>query len=336
VRRRSGSSARRRRALTTGGSVVGAAVLLATLGGGAPLPVAASASWSTVFSFDDEVTESSGLVDLGSRVLTVNDSGDDAVVYVIDPATGETVGRTTYAEEVRDVEALALGPDGDVWIGDIGDNPGSRTGVQVHRIEVPEDGDREVDATTYDFVYRGGARDAEALLVSPEGRLHVVSKGLFGGQVYVAPEVLREGRPHVLTPIGSAQGMITDGAWHPDGRHVVLRNYHDAFVYDTDETPWRYVGRARLPSQRQGEGLAVRRDGSLLISSEGRRQPVLEVTLPPRLVEAMESQEEAEPAAPEVVDEVTEGRWRGLVAAVLGGVVLLVVARRLLRLSPRR
>ena len=38
-----------------------------------------------MFRFDDEVTESSGLVDLGSRVLTVNDSGDVRTVYLKPP-----------------------------------------------------------------------------------------------------------------------------------------------------------------------------------------------------------------------------------------------------------
>ena len=56
--------------------------------------------------------ESSGLVDTGRVVYTINDSGDDAVVYGLDPGSGRPVSRTTYADSVEDVEAIAPGRDG--------------------------------------------------------------------------------------------------------------------------------------------------------------------------------------------------------------------------------
>ena len=250
--------------------------------------LASPAAWAdekprVLFRFDDTVTESSGLVDLGAKVLTINDSGDDAVVYVVDVVSGRTVGRTTYADEATDVEAITVGPGGDVWVGDIGDNGGSRTGITVHRLPTPREGDRRVAPTTYDLVYRGGARDAETLLVSPDGRLYLVSKGIFGGEVWEAPEQLSEDRANVLNPVGDTGGMITDGAWFPDGQHVVLRDYDRAYVYDAATTPWRLVDRLNIPDLQQGEGIAVRDDGDLLISSEGSRQPVVEVPLPARL-----------------------------------------------------
>jgi hypothetical protein len=306
---------------------------------------AAPAAPEEVFRFDEQVTESSGLVDLGSRVLTVNDSGDDAVVYVVDPRTGATVGRTTYAEEAIDVEAVTLGADGDVWVGDIGDNAGTRTGVVVHRIERPGDGDRRVEAATYDLVYRGGARDAETLLVSPRGRVHVVSKGFLGGQVWQAPVALREDGPNVLTPVGDVGGLVTDGAWFPDGRHVVLRDYDSAVVYDVSGEAWRRVGSVRLPDQGQGEGVAVRRDGSLLISSEGERQPVVQVPLPRRLTQQVEPARDEEGAGDESADDglgaglggLVEGGSgpRRVIGAVIAVVVLLALGRRFLRLRQR-
>jgi hypothetical protein len=300
-----------------------------------------------VFRFDGQVTESSGLVDLGDRVLTVNDSGDDAVVYVVDPRTGDTVGRTTYAEEVTDVEAVTTGPDGHVWVGDIGDNARSRTAVTLHRIEPPREGDRRVESTTYDLVYRGGARDAEALLVSPRGRVHVVSKGFLGGQVWQAPSRLRQDKPNVLTPIGDADGLVTDGAWSADGRHVVLRTYDDAVVYDVTDEPWRRVGSVRLPHQKQGEGLALRPDGTLLISSEGTRKPVLQVSLPDRLGDRMTTGPEdgASDGGDGTTGEGVTERLNDLVGdesgprrgfgAVLALLALAVIGRALFRMRRR-
>ena len=234
-----------------------------------------------VFAFQDyAIDESSGLVDLGLRVVTTNDSGDDAVVYVVDESTGETVGRTTYTtDEVLDVEALAPGPGDTLWVGDIGDNRWSRSSVAVYALPTPGDGDAVVEAERYDLVYEGGPRDAEALLVHPvTGRLLVVSKGIFGGQLFSAPPRLSADEPNVLRPVGDVGGLVTDGAFFPGGRFVALRSYSNLTVLEADG--WRDVGGMALPDQKQGEGLAMTGAGrAVLVSTEGEGSEVLEVPL---------------------------------------------------------
>lgn len=329
-------------------SLLLALAVMGMAGAGPAAPaVAAEDEPRTVFHFDEQVTESSGLVDLGDRVLTINDSGDDAVVYVIDPRTGDTVGRTTFADEVTDVEAITQGPDGDVWVGDIGDNGGDRSGIRVHRIERPTDGDRDVASTTYELVYDGGARDAETLLVSPDGRLYVVSKGLFSGQVWVAPQRLATDRANLLRPVGDVGGMINDGAWFPDGSHVVLRDYDVAWVYDATQQPWRLLDRVNVPDLQQGEGVAVRRDGDLLISSEGSNQPVVQVPLSERLREQLQlsgdgrqdSSPRDEAAGGQEVpedpglDTLLRGDLRVTVLVVLVGLLVVYLVHRMIRLS---
>ena len=317
------------------------------------VPVAAEARVEQVVRFvDPAIDESSGLVDLGDTLLTVNDSGDDAVVYVVDKASGETVGRTTYAEEVIDVEAMALGPDGDVWVGDIGDNRAHRVSVAVYRLPPVTPGDRTVTAERFDLVYSGGPRDAETLLVHPEtGRLGVVSKGLFAGEVYEAPRRLWSDRPNRLRRVGRVGGLVTDGAWFDDGRHLVLRDYGDAEVYDSEG--WRSLGRIRMPDQPQAEGLAVEPSGTrVLVSSEGAGEPLYSVAVPPALLRAMApATETATAPAPEGEGAVDPGDDRQLsddlsyrpddrvwwLAGATGGVavvVLLVVV--LLRAARRR
>ncbi len=281
---------------------------------------------------DPAITESSAVVEVGegpgSRVLTINDSGDGPVVYVLDPRTGRTVGRSTYAGDAVDVEALASGLGGEIWVGDIGDNNGVRAGVQVYRLPPLADGDREVPSTAYDLVYPGGARDAETLLVHPQtGRIYVVSKKFTGGTVYAGPRGLSSDGPNELRAIGPAPGIVTDGAFFPDGQHVVLRDYSRAYVLDTASEPWRGVDSFELPDQPQGEGIAVRADGrSLLISSEGERQPVQVVPVPPSVLAAMEP---ATPSAsPAGADDASEAGGTGVLDragavpwTVVGGVV---------------
>ena len=262
---------------------IGGAVLFVQSGDDPPRP-------EPVFTFqDDEIDESSGLVDLGGTVLTVNDSGGEPLIYVVDSMTGITVGRTRYADHsVVDVEALARGPGGSIWVGDIGDNRARRSSVAVYEVPSVGRGEQVVSAQRYDLEYQGGARDAETLLVHPRtGRLYVVSKGLFAGRVFAAPEMLRTDRPNLLRPIGRGVGaLVTDGVFFPDGRHALLRSYLNATVYDSQQ--WRSSSSMALPDQPQGEGIALRASGErVLVSTEGRRTKVFSAALPTEVLDAV-------------------------------------------------
>ncbi len=240
-----------------------------------------------VFTFQDPtIDESSGLLDLGDRVLTVNDSGDGPVVYVVDPSSGRTVGRTTYTSDaVVDVEAMAPGREGTVWVGDIGDNGGSRSSVAVYSMPAPEPGDRTVTAQRYDLAYQGGPRDAETLLADPRtGRLYVVSKGLFSGKIYAAPAELSADHVNMLRPVADVGGLVTDGSFFPDGRFVALRSYSNLSVLAVKG--WRDLEGMPLPNQNQGEGLAMTGSGhDVLVSTEGARSDVLRVALTPGILD---------------------------------------------------
>ena len=266
------------------------AVLAVLAGAGALVlsvlvPSAAGAPGSRVeLTFaDPAIDESSGLVVTGGDVLTVNDSGDGPVVYVVDAATGATVGRTTYTtDEVVDVEAMARGRNGSVWVGDIGDNDRLRPVISVYRLPAVTRGDRTVTAQRFDLAYPDGPRDAETLLVHPStGRVLVVTKGVFGGQVMAAPRTLRIDEPNRLRPVGTVGGLVTDGTFLPGGA-VALRDYADGFVLDP--RTWRTVGSFRLPGQQQAEAIAPWPQRRVLVSSEGESQPLLSAPVPRRLL----------------------------------------------------
>ena len=100
---------------------------------------------------------------------------------------------------------------------------------------------------------------------------------MLGGTVYAAPEDAAPGDTVELEPRGHAQPLVTDGAFFPDGRHLVLRNYGRAVIYTWPGL--EDVGHFDIPPQEQGEGIAVDEDGRVFVSSEGVRAPVLEVSL---------------------------------------------------------
>jgi hypothetical protein len=295
---------------------------------------------------DEAIDESSGVVVRGDRLYTVNDSGDGPHVYAVDRRSGETVAVTTYDDqEPVDVEALAPGRAGTLWVGDIGDNSRVRGSVTVHRL-VPRDG--TVDAASFDLTYPDGPHDAETLLVHPRtGRLLVVTKRpLVGGAVYRAPARLSEGDVHRLDRVGSVPGMITDGTFLAGGRRVLLRTYGTAALYTYPG--FEQLADVELPEQEQGEGIAVGRDGTAYLTTEGAGSDVLAMTLPavaagrddPDPADRRNGDGEGADAAvqeDDVADRTGLGRPRGyLLAGLLGAGVLALVLRASRRRGRRR
>ncbi|CAA9332826.1 MAG: hypothetical protein AVDCRST_MAG24-900 [uncultured Nocardioidaceae bacterium] len=294
---------------------------------------------------DREIAESSGLVQQDGLVLTVNDSGGDPVIYAVDPESGETVGRTTYtSDEVEDVEAMAVGPDGTVWVGDIGDNGADRDSIALYAVPPVGRGDSTVEAPRYELTYNGGARDAETLLADPrDGRLYVVSKQPFGGAVFAVPDPLQEDGSNVLREVTAVNGFLTDGTFTADGRHALLRGYGRVWLAETDR--WRYLANMPLPDQRQGEGITVTDDPeTFLISSEGAGTAVLSVPMAEDMAAALRGEDSSEAPPATTEDEEDAGEDEGVpalrvVGVVAGGVVALLAlaaAVALLRGARRR
>jgi len=271
---------------------LGAAVLPFLLGSAAaPSPD----DGRVVFRFQDpDIVEASGLAVEDGLFLTTNDSGDTGRVFAVDPDTGRTAGVTTWASEPQDVEALAPAGPGEVWVGDIGDNTETRESVRVTRVRVGT-GDRDAAGTSYELVLPGPPRDAESLLSHPEtGRLFVATKDIFGAALYAAPRRLSPDHTNRMRRLGPTLTFATDGAFFPDGKHLVVRNYAQAVIYTFPGL--ERVATLALPDQQQGEAIAVSADDRVFVTSEGQRQPVMGVNLP-ESVRAQVAPPSASPAA---------------------------------------
>ena len=291
-----------------------------------------------VFSFSDPaIVEASALVVEDGLFLTTNDSGDSGRVFAV-ARDGRTVGVTHWSSNPTDCEALAPAGPGEVWVGDIGDNLAERDTVSITRVPIGR-GDRTVQPTTYRLAYPDGAHDAETLVSNPvTGRLYLATKGLFGGTVYAVPAQLSATAVNPLRKLGHVLPVATDGSFFPDGRHLVVRDYTSATVYDWPSL--HEVASFPLPAQRQGEGIAVAADGAVYVSSEGARAPVLQVPLPADVRRALAAPSPssspsspstggASSAAGTATDEVTRSPWPWAIGGVLALGALLVLLRAL-------
>jgi hypothetical protein len=255
------------------------AVLVASPSSGAARDTWTKVSrWCTVQ--DDRIDEASGI----SRstyhrdlVFLHNDSGDKPRFFAVGPQ-----GHTRAAFRVRDVQAvdwedMASGPGHTLWFGDIGDNAMSRDDISVIRVREPQaPRTHSVRGTVFRFRYADGPHNAEALLVRPHsGRLYVVTKATEGAGVYRAPKNLSTSKVNVLSRIADVPLLVTGGDFAPNGRHLVLRTYHDAYLYSRFGGPARKVS---LPDQQQGEAVGFTRSGDAMkVASEGVDQPIWRV-----------------------------------------------------------
>lgn len=317
------------------------AVLLAAAGSAvSAVPAAAEEGDGSFTLADPRITESSGLA--ASRrhpgiYWTHNDSEDGSRVFAVDGRTGRTVATVTLSGvgQARDVEAVSVGPDGRVYVGDIGDNfDGGWDHVWIYAFPEPKRlRDATVGATQYVVKYEGGARDAESLAVHPKtGRVYIVDKRKGGdGQVLAGPERLSASGVNVFRPVAGIDVWATDAAFSPDGSQLAVRGYLDGVLLDWNGGRPKERQRLSPPFQGQGESLTYSADGRLLLfGSEGEGSRVVAKPAPGgAAVEPPTRSEDASPSgrspAAGAPAEAAGDRGGNGGSVTLGGVALVAV-----------
>lgn len=245
----------------------------------AAVPAAAEDDGFTIE--DPRITESSGLAASRAHpgIYWTHNDQDEPRVFAVDSATGATVATITLqgVGTPRDMEAISVGADGNVYVGDIGDNLGGGWDhVWIYRFPEPSRlRDQTVRATQFVVQYADGPRDAEALMVHPKtGRVYIASKNEDGGGLYEGPATLSASGTNTFRRIGEVP-WVTDGAFSPDGGELVLRSYFSARGYVWENGRLGADHRVRAPIQGQAESVTYTLDGkALLFGTEGEQSRV--------------------------------------------------------------
>ena len=245
---------------------------------------------------DPQLAELSGLVADDGGLWAIADGGRRVQAHRLDPESCAVRESRSTDVDPRDPEDLARGPDGTLWVGDIGDNDLRRDTVAV--IELPASGASRLHRLTYP----DGPHDAEALLIDAAGRPVVVIKDVAPAGIYrtetrpdgIGPTPLtRVGTvalPPSTTPGGPLGGLgarvVTGAAATADGRVVALRSYTDAWLFEVPDgdVVAALAGvpvRVPLPNEPQGEAIAFDPSGALLSGSETRGGTAGEIRLVP-------------------------------------------------------
>jgi hypothetical protein len=239
---------------------------------------------------DERITEASGIVAARrtpGAFWVHNDSGSAPELFCVDERARTCGAVTISAAHAFDWEDIAAGPDGALYVGDIGDNLEDRPSVLVYVVrERTAPGAKAVEAwpvaRRLEFTYPTGPLDAEALSVHPRsGAVYVITKD--------SPAVVLRGPPNggVMEVVGALRlpGLLslpTGADISPDGRRVVVATYDDAFEFSLPhdrrfDAIWKTEPRAvTLPLASQREAIAYGANGEAIVTtSEGRNQPLI-------------------------------------------------------------
>jgi len=243
-----------------------------------------------------ELRESSGLGISRTHagvIWTHNDSGDRPRFYAIDSTATLLATFDVEGAGARDWEAMEVGPCSQprdascLYMADFGDNAFARESVTVYVIEEPDpaSGDGVVSVVgTVSFSYPDGPHDAESLALTADGALVVITKERSGtpwlfriSAEEVASAVVR-GESLTLGPgrrlpieLRSWRDQTTGASLNWEDDVLAVRTYSDIYFFrwPISDEPEQAAEACFLGDlERQGEAIAFRSDGRLLLSSE--------------------------------------------------------------------
>ena len=241
---------------------------------------------------NSRLTESSGLAAsrrMPGLLWTLNDSGNPPELFAIDSSGRDRGVFRVEGAENRDWEALALARCGRtycLYIAEVGDNNARYSSLKLYRVAEPArpeaPGGTVVPNGTIELRYEDGPRDAEAILVTADQKVYLISKEKSGGgRVYYldrtawdSPDVVTARFLQALPLPDGSQFQITDAALGLDGIEVAIRTYSYIFFFRLGN------GKLTLDPRRprcyaagldiQGEGISWLKDGRLATTSERR------------------------------------------------------------------
>ncbi len=247
----------------------------------------------------DEVFETSGLALVDHRLWTLNDSGNEAALYGLNPG-GSGLAKVLYLAGADNVDWEALAADDDsLYIADCGNNRGRRAQLDLYRVPLAQLGLPDGTRVQYSRMrFRYGERlevvasdshnyDCEALTVV-DGALWLFSKNRGDGQSSLY-RLDRAAADQSVYPVATypVDGLITGADFDPVSRRLALIGYSRERIFGHSflwlvpvpgELPdWSAARRYRLDIYAQWEAVSWDGPERLLLTAE--RSPLSDTML---------------------------------------------------------
>ena len=200
---------------------------------------------------DNSINESSGWIYLNQSIITHNDSGGEAALFEIDGGTGQVIRKVSIMNASnRDWEDIDM-DDRFIYIGDFGNNNGTRKDLKIYKISQSDylDADNQAQAEIIEFSYEDQSDfdsspmetnfDAEALIAFGDF-LYVFTKNWIDNRchVYRIPKVagtyIAERRDEL-----ESNGLVTGSCYNSLSQRVMLVGYDgiSPFLLEISEIP---------------------------------------------------------------------------------------------------
>ena len=260
--------------------------------------VQAQENLQTLGQLPDEVFETSGLIYFNESLVTLNDSGNEPILYELDTLNISIKRRITISN-IDNIDWEAITQDEEfIYIGDFGNNIGTRVDLAIHRISKEDFKSSDtVEATTISFSYEdqkdftntgNSDWDAEAFFIV-NNKFVVLTKQWksFGSVAYTLP--ITPG-VHVANRIGAIEdvGLVTDVTYDVTTNRLVLIGYSSIlspFIGIVDdlilESPFAGYAPQNLGLNFvQAEGITQINSTNYFFTSEyySRQSPIIEST----------------------------------------------------------
>lgn len=199
---------------------------------------------SLVTTLESFIEESSGLIYLGGKLITHNDSGGNPTLYELDDVSGN-ITRSVVIENAANTDWEDLCHDDTyIYIADFGNNNGTRNDLKIYRLPIsdylttPND---TVTADTINFSYLDQTNftpstfstnfDAEAI-ISCNDSLFIFTKnwGNNWTNIYALPKTPGTYQIEKIDSI-DVQGLITGGSYDDTENIVLLSGYTFAYPF---------------------------------------------------------------------------------------------------------
>ena len=241
---------------------------------------------------DRSIDESSGLIVLEGRIITHNDSGGEAALYELNESTGNVSRRVVISNSSnRDWEDIDLDEEY-IYIGDFGNNNGTRRDLRIYRIAIADylDSDDAASAVAIEFSYEDQTDftsspmstnfDAEGLIAYGDF-LYIFTKNWIDNRTNIYKLPKTPGRHSALRVDAiDSGGLVTGATYNSLSERIVLVGY-DGFSpflfeisnFSPDEFSSGTLKRSKLDvppgSSFQVESIAFADSGRHLLTSEG-------------------------------------------------------------------
>jgi hypothetical protein len=188
-------------------------------------------------------------------------------------------------DDWEDIAVAQCPQESCVYIADIGDNGGNRDHITIYRVPEPAAQDAaSKPAEVFEAVYPDGAHDAEALFVTSDSDVYIITKGDPGPvALYRFPRPPTPGKrvqlQRISAPVSDgkkveAKDRPTAADVSPNGTWVAVRTTHAVVFYRTGDLiagRWGEAFRTDVTGLKEprGEGLTFAGDETVVLVGEG-------------------------------------------------------------------